>query len=107
MDDFLTSKLTARSQTTIPNAVREALDLHHGDRVGYLIDGDVVRLVKVNEVAHHDPALEPFLALLQRDIIARPDRVVGFPAELLARVTALSVGVVVDHDAPIDGSVAS
>jgi antitoxin PrlF len=101
------SKVTARSQTTIPRAVRDALDLHPGDRVGYVIDGDVVRLVKVQEVAHHDPALESFLALLQRDIITRPDRVVGVPAELLARMTALSVGVVVDHDVPIDGTVAS
>ena len=106
MDDPSFSKLTARSQTTIPKAVREALDLHPGDRVGYVIDGNVVRLVKVNEVAHHDPALEPFLVLLQRDIIARPDRVVGFPAELLARVTALSVGVPVDHRARLDGTVA-
>jgi antitoxin PrlF len=107
LDYRVTSKLSNRAQTTIPRAVRDALDLHPGDRVGYVIDGNVVRLVKVNEVAHHDPALEPFLALLQHDLIARPDRVVGFPAELLARVTTLSVGVVVDHDAPIDGSVAS
>jgi antitoxin PrlF len=105
LDYRVTSKLSNRAQTTIPRAVRDALDLHPGDRVGYVIDGNVVRLVKVNEVAHHDPALELFLALLQRDIIARPEHVIGFPAELRARMTTLSLGVPVDHLAPIDGTV--
>jgi antitoxin PrlF len=102
----VTSKLSNRAQTTIPKAVREALDLQSGDRVGYVIDGDGVHLVKVADVAHHDPALEAFLALLQRDILARPEQVVGFPAELLARMATLSLGVPVDHRAPIDGTVA-
>jgi antitoxin PrlF len=106
MNYRVTSKLSNRAQTTIPKAVREALNLQSGDQLGYVIDRDVVRLVKVNDGTHHDPALEPFLAMLQRDIIARPEHVVGFPAELLARVTALSVGVPVDHRAPIAGNVA-
>jgi antitoxin PrlF len=106
MNYRVTSKLSSRSQTTIPKTVRDALDLRSGDRVEYVIDGDAVRLVKVKEAPHHDPALEPFLAMLQRDMIAMPEHIVGFSAELLERVTALTVGVPVDHRAPIIGNVA-
>jgi antitoxin PrlF len=40
------SRLTARSQTTIPRAVRETLSLQPGDTVVFEIEGEVVRLRK-------------------------------------------------------------
>jgi antitoxin PrlF len=107
LEYHLTSKLSNRAQTTFPKVVRQVLDLHPGDRVAYVIDGQVIHVVKMVDVAHHDPALEPFLALLKHDLVARPDRVVAFAAEFRARMDALSVGVVIDHDAPIDGTVAT
>ena len=40
-------KITAKNQTTIPAAVREALGLKPGDRVAYEVDEDgTVRLVR-------------------------------------------------------------
>jgi antitoxin PrlF len=41
------SKLTAKSQTTVPKVVREALRLAPGDAIAYEVDGDTVTLHKV------------------------------------------------------------
>lgn len=46
------STLTARGQTTVPAAVREALGLRPGDRLRYLLlDGGEVRLLRVAPVS--------------------------------------------------------
>jgi antitoxin PrlF len=43
---MITSKLTSKAQTTIPQPVRTALGLHEGDEIAYQIDGDRVTLTK-------------------------------------------------------------
>jgi antitoxin PrlF len=43
---MITSKLTSKAQTTIPQAVRTALRLKEGDELSYQIDGDRVILGK-------------------------------------------------------------
>ena len=106
MPGLIQSKITARSQTTIPPSVRKVLDLGPGDQLGYLIEGVEVRLVNPAEQEHHDPALDPFLALIGQDIAAHPERIRGFPRELLTRIERLTQGVGIDHDGPIDGAVA-
>ena len=53
-----------------------------------------------------DPALAPFLALLERDITARPEALVPLTPDLVARMTAATEGVEADPDAPIEGEVA-
>lgn len=35
-----TSTLTSKGQTTIPKAIREALDLHPGDRLDFTLEAD-------------------------------------------------------------------
>lgn len=35
-----TSTLTSKGQTTIPKAIREALDLHPGDRLDFTLEDD-------------------------------------------------------------------
>lgn len=106
MAGLIASKLTARAQTTIPPGVRKVLGVGPGDQLGYVIEGSEVRLVNPREDAHTDPALDPFLTLLQREITRHPERLKGFPASLLARIQQVSVGVLLDHDAPIDGAAA-
>lgn len=43
---MITSKLTTKSQTTIPQAVRVALRVREGDELAYQIDGTRVILTK-------------------------------------------------------------
>ena len=106
MPGLIASKITARSQTTLPPGVRKVLGVGPGDRVGYVIEGFEVRLVNIEEHAHTDPTLAPFLALLGRDIAEHPERLHGFPRELLARAKRLTTRIPIDHDAPLDGAVA-
>lgn len=44
---MLESGISAKGQTTLPKAVREALDLAPGDRVRYIIQDGEVRIIKV------------------------------------------------------------
>jgi AbrB family looped-hinge helix DNA binding protein len=52
---MLTSKLTSKSQTTIPQAVRVALGLRPGDEILYRIDDGQVILAKARSVQGDDP----------------------------------------------------
>jgi antitoxin PrlF len=48
---MITSKITSKAQTTIPQPVRIALHLKEGDEIAYVIEGDRVVLMKVNGVS--------------------------------------------------------
>jgi antitoxin PrlF len=52
---MITSKLTAKAQTTVPQAVRAALRLGVGDELAYVIDGDHVVLTKAKSEVKDDP----------------------------------------------------
>jgi len=52
---MITSKLTSKAQTTIPQPVRAALHLKEGDEIAYAIDGDHVILKRVSTEAADDP----------------------------------------------------
>lgn len=52
---MITSKLSSKAQTTIPQAVRNALRLAEGDELVYEIDGDTVILKKAQRSAADDP----------------------------------------------------
>jgi antitoxin PrlF len=47
---LLTSKLTAKAQTTIPREVRERLGLTPGDSLVYEVEGETVRLRRLAPV---------------------------------------------------------
>ena len=99
-----TSKVTRRNQTTIPPAVRRALHLEKGERLGYIIEGNEVRLVNASDLEEHaDPILTGFLDLLASDLKAHPERLGAFPPELLARAKKLTEEIEIDHEAPIEG----
>ena len=63
---MITSKLTAKAQTTIPQPVRVALHLVPGDEVAYEIDGDRVILSKRQDT----PSDEPFATFSEWDSAA-------------------------------------
>ncbi|MBX6420802.1 MAG: type II toxin-antitoxin system PrlF family antitoxin [Sinobacteraceae bacterium] len=52
---MITSKLTTKAQTTIPQPVRAALRLRAGDELVYEIDGSRVILSKRRPAAVDDP----------------------------------------------------
>jgi antitoxin PrlF len=52
---MITSKLTSKAQTTIPQPVRAALRLAEGDELAYEIDGGRVILTKASERGAEDP----------------------------------------------------
>jgi len=53
--DMITSKLTSKAQTTIPQPVRTALHLKEGDEIAYQIEGDRVVLTRATREATEDP----------------------------------------------------
>ena len=73
------STLTSRYQTTIPDAVRKVLGLGKQDRLLYRVtDAGQVQLAKAQTPDAEDPALLPFLALLDQRLESRPDKVVPY-----------------------------
>ena len=52
---MITSRLTTKAQTTIPQPVRVALKLREGDELAYQIEGARVILTKAQDVAADDP----------------------------------------------------
>lgn len=60
---MITSKITSKAQTTIPQAVRAALRIKAGDEIAYTIDGDRVILTKSSAA----PADDPFATFVEWD----------------------------------------
>ena len=97
------SALTDRDQTTVPQPVRRALGLRKRDRICYAIraNGEVVLQRFCPEQLEDDPALAPFLALLQHDIAAHPERLQPITADLAGRLQELVGGIEVNLAAPL------
>jgi antitoxin PrlF len=88
------STLTSRYQTTIPDAVRKVLGLGKQDRLLYRVtDAGEVQLVKAQTRTMEDPALLPFLTLLDQRLQRRPDTVVPYTDADAKRDLALVKGV--------------
>jgi antitoxin PrlF len=52
---MITSKITSKAQTTIPQAVREALRVREGDELAYKIERGRVILTKAARMPADDP----------------------------------------------------
>ena len=52
---MITSKITSKAKTTIPQSVRVALHVGEGDELAYRIEGDHVILTKVKRNPMDDP----------------------------------------------------
>ena len=102
------STITAKGQTTVPKAVRQALGLGSGDRLSFVVDDQRrVYLEKAGSYEAEDPVVTSFLDFLARDMAEHPDAsVLPFPPALRDRIAALVEGIPVDTDAEIEGEVA-
>ena len=91
-----TSKVTAKGQTTVPKAVRQALGIGAGDEILYRVDeSGTVSLVR-REAQSESSAMDAFLAFLANDIKLRPQAVTAMSDETAARLRALTEGIEVD-----------
>ena len=103
------SSLTDRYQTTVPQPVRRALGLGKRDRIRYAFraNGEVVLQRVRPEQDEDDPALAPFLALLEQDLSRHPERLRPITADLVGRLEDLVGGMDVDLNAPLPDDDAS
>lgn len=96
------SKLTERSQTTIPAAIRDALHLKPGEYIRYeLLAGGQVVLSRLDEEEEQDPVVASFLHFLEKDMQNNPQRLRSLSPEKLARARELTAGMDLDIDAEI------
>ena len=96
--------ITAKGQTTVPKAVRQAMGVGYGGRIAFRVEDGAVTVHAVPEEDAHDPALGRFLTLIAADLAARPEAVQPFTPALAERLEALAGEV--DFDALIEGEVA-
>ncbi|MEQ4924422.1 type II toxin-antitoxin system PrlF family antitoxin [Proteus hauseri] len=95
------SRLTERSQTTIPAAIRDALHLKPGELIEYsLLPGGKV-IMSRQEKEPDDPVISEFLSFLQKDMEKNPQHIKPVPTALWEEVKELTAGVDVDLDAPL------
>jgi antitoxin PrlF len=66
---MITSKLTSKAQTTIPQAVRTALGVNPGDEIAYVIEAGRVVLTKAIPPRHRrgTPFEDPFASFREWD----------------------------------------
>lgn len=95
------SRLTERSQTTIPAAIRDALQLKPGEFIDYLLLSGGKVLMSRQSQQEDDPVVGQFLQLLENDMKANPQRIQPVSASLWNNIEALTAGAEVDLDAPL------
>lgn len=67
LGDMIRSRLTSKSQTTIPQAVRATLGLQPGDEIGYVVENGQVILTRVSAAAEQD---DPFATFSEWNSVA-------------------------------------
>ena len=97
----LEATLTDRYQTTVPTAVRKALNVGRRDKIAYIVQANGEVVLRRAETEHTDPALSAFLRLLERDIAANPSKLKPLSGKLRARAAKLVAGMKVDLDKPL------
>ncbi len=99
-----TSTITAKGQTTVPKAVRQALGVDYGGKIAYRIEGGRVT-VHNPQAEHRDPALAAFLGLIEKDIAG--GRILrDLPAGTFAVMRRALKNLQVDLDEKLEGDVA-
>jgi antitoxin PrlF len=97
------STITAKGQTTVPKAVRQALGVDYGGRIAFRVSGKGVTVVRADD--DEDPAIGEFLDFLARDIKDHPERVKAIAPDLAARIATFTEGMDANPDGAVDGDV--
>lgn len=96
--------LTSKGQITIPKSIRQALGIAVGEKLSFEWNGSQLIVRRTDSLDHEDPAIEGFLALLEKDI-ASGQNLSALQAELLEAMEAAQ-GREHDPDEEIEGPVA-
>ena len=96
------STLTDRYQTTVPDAVRKALQLGKREKIRYTIQPDGKVLLSRADMNDQDPVLASFLSFIASDIQRHPEHLSAATPELVARIQGLVGSTDIDLDAPLD-----
>ena len=103
------AKLTAQNQTTVPIAVRKALNLNELDQIKFVISkSGKVALEKAIPESHQpaeDPMVLAYLTFLEKDIVANPQRL--SPLARHSEIDKLLADVEVDFDLDLNNEEAS
>ena len=91
--------LTDRYQTTVPAAVRRALNLAKRDKIIYEVKDNGTVILSRAEPTEDDPALGQFLDLLERDVAAGNAQ--ALTTTMRNRARNLVKSVVIDLNAPL------
>lgn len=95
------SRLTERSQTTIPAVIRDALHLKPGEYINYTLLAGGKVIMSRNEDEQDDPVVSQFLNFLENDMMKNPQNIHQVPTAFWACIQTLTAGVEVDLDAPL------
>ena len=95
------SKVTRRFQTTIPAAIRKALNLSGNDRIQYKIlpDGQVVISRQLEEA--EDPVISAFLGFVAKDMLNNPENMQPVTLSLHEKINVLTAGMAIDLESPL------
>ena len=96
--------LTSKGQITLPKAIRQALGVAVGGKVAFNLRHGEVIVTRAGDGEHADPAIEAFLALLEKDI--RSGKRLRALPEKLARSMLAQLRSPLELDDEIEGKVA-
>nr|WP_315230314.1 type II toxin-antitoxin system PrlF family antitoxin [uncultured Albidiferax sp.] len=96
--------ITSKGQITLPKSIRQVLGVNFGGKVAFDMLGSQVIVTRVDDEPHADPAIEGFLALLEKSI-ASGQHVSTLPAGL-AQAMLAAIREPVDLGEEIEGDVA-
>ncbi|MBV9569728.1 MAG: type II toxin-antitoxin system PrlF family antitoxin [Alphaproteobacteria bacterium] len=98
------STITAKGQTTVPKAVRQALGVNCGGRLVYRVEGNRVT-VHSAAAEHRDPVLASFLQLLGTDM-AKGRNVRDLPKGLASAMRKAMRQIAISSEETLEGDVA-
>ena len=83
------STLTDRYQTTIPDAVRKALDLNKRDKICYTLQSNGQIVISKLQENQSDPLIDNFLNFLEMDMKQNPHHLSSIDPNLIEKIADL------------------
>lgn len=96
------STLSDLYQTTIPEVVRNVLNLSKWDTLVYSVDSDGRVVISKLSSCEGDPVLNNFLGFLAKDIENSPQNLDPLTVEKFVKISSLVEDIKIDLEAPLD-----